>query len=76
MDTTITNWRNENLLDHQDRTISREELEKGPTSFTLQRGAEHGHDEEDWLLAEAQLIEERNRGRETSESSKTQSAGR
>jgi Protein of unknown function (DUF2934) len=64
------------MLDHQDTTISREELEKRAYAFYLQRGAEHGHDEEDWLLAEAQLTEERNRGRETSESFKTQSAGR
>jgi hypothetical protein len=64
------------MLDHQDSTISREELEKRAYELYLQRGAEHGHDEEDWLLAEAQLSEERNRGHETSESYKTQSAGR
>jgi hypothetical protein len=64
------------MLDHQGRTIRREELEKRAYELYLQRGAEHGHDEEDWLLAEAQLSEERTRGRETSESSKTQSAGR
>jgi hypothetical protein len=64
------------MLDHQDTTISREELEKRAYELYLQRGAEHGHDEEDWLLAEAQLSEERTRSRETSESSKTQSAGR
>lgn len=64
------------MLDHQDRTISREELEKRAYELYLQRGAEHGHDEEDWQLAEAQLSEERTGGRETSESFKTQSAGR
>ena len=64
------------MLEHQDRTISREELEKRAYELYLQRGAEHGHDEEDWLLAEAQLSEERTRGRETSKSSKAQSAGR
>ena len=64
------------MVDHQDRTISREELEKRAYELYLQRGAEHGHDEEDWLLAETQLSEERTRGRETSESSKAQSAGR
>jgi hypothetical protein len=64
------------MLDHQDTTISREELEKRAYELYLQRGAEHGHDEEDWLLAEAQLSEERAGGRETSESFKTQSAGR
>jgi hypothetical protein len=64
------------MLDHQGRTISREELEKRAYEVYLQRGAEHGHDEDDWLLAEAQLSEERTRGRETSESSKAQSAGR
>jgi hypothetical protein len=64
------------MLDHQDRTISREELEKRAYELYLQRGTAHGRDEEDWLLAEAQLTEERNRGRETPESYKTQSAGR
>jgi hypothetical protein len=64
------------MLDHQGRTIRREELEKRAYELYLQRGAEHGHDEEDWLLAEAQLSEERTRSRETSESSKTQRAGR
>ena len=64
------------MLDHQDRTISREELEKRAYQLYLQRGAEHGHDEEDWVLAQAQLTEERNRGHEASESFKTQSAGR
>jgi hypothetical protein len=64
------------MLDRQDSTISRQELETRAYELYLQRGAEHGHDEEDWLLAEAQLIEERNRSREPSESFKTQSAGR
>jgi hypothetical protein len=62
------------MVDHQDKTIGREELEKRAHELYAQRGAEHGHDEEDWLLAEAQLSEERNRGHETSESRKTQSA--
>jgi hypothetical protein len=43
------------MLDHQDITISREELEKRAYELYLQRGAEHGHDHEDWLVAEAQL---------------------
>ena len=64
------------MLDHQGITISREELEKRAYELYLQRGAEHGHDEEDWLLAEVQLTEESNRNREPSESFKTQSAGR
>jgi hypothetical protein len=64
------------MLDRQDSTISRQELETRAYELYLQRGAEHGHDEEDWLLAEAQLIEERNRSGEPSESFKTQSAGR
>ena len=64
------------MLDRQDSTISRQELETRAYELYLERGAEHGHDEEDWLLAEAQLIEERNRSREPSESFKTQSAGR
>ena len=64
------------MQDRQDSTISRQELETRAYELYLQRGAEHGHDEEDWLLAEAQLIEERNRNREASESFKTQSAGR
>jgi hypothetical protein len=34
---TITNWRNENMLDHQDRTISREELEKRAYELYLKR---------------------------------------
>jgi hypothetical protein len=63
------------MPDHQDRSISRDELEKRAYEVYLQRGAEHGHDEEDWLLAEAQLTEERNLDRETSEPLKTQSAG-
>jgi hypothetical protein len=74
-DPTITNWRDEDMLDHKE-AISREELEKRAYELYLRRGAEHGHDEEDWLLAEAQLTEERNRGPETSKSFKTQSAGR
>ena len=64
------------MLDHQDITISREVLEKRAYELYLQRGAEHGHDQEDWLMAEAQLAEEINRTRETVESFKTQSAGR
>jgi hypothetical protein len=64
------------MLDRQDSTISRQDLETRAYELYLQRGAEHGHDEEDWLLAEAQLIEERNHSREPSESFKTQSAGR
>jgi hypothetical protein len=64
-----------NMLDHQG-TISLEELEKRAYELYLQRGAEHGHDEEDWLLAEAQLTEERDRGPETSKSFKTQSTWR
>jgi len=64
------------MLDHQDITTSREELEKRAYELYLQRGAEHGHDQEDWLMAEAQLAEEINRTRETVESFKTQSAGR
>ena len=64
------------MLDHQDIAISREELEKRAYELYLQRGAEHGHDQEDWLMAEAQLAEESNRDRETFESFKTQSAGR
>ena len=64
------------MQDRQDSTIGRQELETRAYELYLQRGAEHGHDEEDWLLAEAQLIEERNRNREPSESFKTQSAGR
>ncbi len=64
------------MLDHQGITISREELEKRAYELYLQRGAEHGHDQEDWLMAEAQLAEESNRDRETVESFKTQSAGR
>jgi hypothetical protein len=63
------------MPDHQDRSISRDELKKRAYEVYLQRGAEHGHDEEDWLLAEAQLTEERNLDRETSEPLKTQSAG-
>ncbi len=63
------------MPDHQDGSISRDELEKRAYEVYLQRGAEHGHDEEDWLLAEAQLTEERNLDRETSEPLKTQSAG-
>jgi|HubBroStandDraft_6_1064221.scaffolds.fasta_scaffold1747239_1 hypothetical protein len=63
------------MPDHQDRSISRDELEKRAYEVYLQRGAEHGHDEEDWLLAEAQLTEERNLDREISEPLKTQSAG-
>jgi hypothetical protein len=43
------------MPDHQDGSISRDELEKRAYEVYLQRGAEHGHDEEDWLLAEAQL---------------------
>ncbi len=42
------------MLDRQDRTISREELEKRAYELYLQRGVEHGHDEEDWLLASAE----------------------
>jgi hypothetical protein len=64
------------MLNHQDTTISREELEKRAYELYVQRGAEHGHDQEDWLLAEVQLTEEGNRGHEASESRKTQSAGR
>ena len=64
------------MLDHQDITITREALEKRAYELYLQRGAEHGHDQEDWLVAEAQLAEESNRDRETVESFKTQSAGR
>jgi len=64
------------MLDHQDITISREALEKRAYELYLQRGAEHGHDQEDWLVAEAQLAEENNRDRETVEAFKTQSAGR
>jgi hypothetical protein len=64
------------MLDHPDITISREELEKRAYELYLQRGAEHGHDQEDWLMAEAQLAEESNRDRETVESFTTQSAGR
>ena len=64
------------MLDHQDITISHEELEKRAYELYLQRGAEHGHDQEDWLMAEAQLAEENNRDRESVEAFKTQSAGR
>jgi len=64
------------MSDHQDITISREELEKRAYELYLQRGAEHGHDQEDWLAAETQLAEESNRDRETVEPFKTQSAGR
>jgi hypothetical protein len=39
------------MLDRQGRTISREELEQRAYELTLQPGAAHGHDEEDWLLA-------------------------
>jgi hypothetical protein len=42
------------MLDRQDRTISREELEKMAYELYLQRRAEDGHDEEDWLLASAE----------------------
>ena len=42
------------MLDRQDRTTCREELRKRPYELYLHRGAEHGHDEEDWLLGSAE----------------------
>jgi hypothetical protein len=42
------------MLVRRHRTISREEPEKKAYELYLQRGAEHGHDEEDWLLASAE----------------------
>ena len=60
----------------QDGSISRERIEKKAYELYLERGAEHGHDVEDGLLAEAQLSEEQNRDQETSESQKAKSVGR
>jgi hypothetical protein len=63
------------MSDHKEGPIGREEIEKRAFELCLQCGAEHGDDEQDWLSAEAQLTDERKRGREASESRKTKSAG-
>lgn len=51
-----------------DKAISHEEVEKRAYELYLQRGGEHGRHEEDWLLAEAQLLNEGGQGRRVSES--------
>ncbi len=64
------------MPEHQSKAVSHEEVEKRAYELYLQRGAEHGHHEEDWLLAEAQLLEERIRNRAVPASQKGRDAPR
>lgn len=60
------------MKNNNDMSISREEIEKRAYEIYLQRGAGHGLDEEDWLRAEAQLLEERVCGCEPSDALKSE----
>ena len=58
----------------RNKAVSHEEIAERAYELYLKRDAEHGHHEDDWLLAEAQLLEERVRSGEIAESKKSKGA--